>query len=147
MEYVNSGRSAAVIREDIYNIQWWEECSMKTTKLVIGIISIVLTLVILFQSCAATFGDALEANGGTSGGSGMLVAILMLAAGIVAIAGRSSKGGTIAAMILYALAGIIGVTSSGIFKDLIIWGVLNLIFAVIFLISVITFKKDGGAGA
>ena len=32
---------------------------MKTSKLVIGIISIVLSLVILFQSCAANVGSAL----------------------------------------------------------------------------------------
>ena len=31
---------------------------MKTAKLVIGVLSIVLTMVVLFQSCAATVGDA-----------------------------------------------------------------------------------------
>lgn len=51
---------------------------MKTAKLVIGILSIVLTMVVLFQSCAATVGDALANEGGTSGGAGMGVALLML---------------------------------------------------------------------
>lgn len=51
---------------------------MKTAKLVIGILSIVLTMVVLFQSCAATVGDALANEGGTSGGVGMAVALLML---------------------------------------------------------------------
>jgi hypothetical protein len=69
---------------------------MKVAKLVIGIISIVLTLVIFFQSCAASIGDALMEEGGTSGASGILVAILMLVAGIVAIAARNSRGGSIA---------------------------------------------------
>jgi hypothetical protein len=115
---------------------------MKTAKLIIGIVSIVLTSVILFQSCAASIGDALIDEGGTSGSAGMFVAILMLIAGIVAIAARSSKGGGIVCLILYALAGIIGVTSKGIFTDLVIWGVLCLIFAVVFLIATITHKKQ-----
>jgi hypothetical protein len=36
---------------------------MKTAKLVIGIISIVLTFVVMFQSCAASIGDALANEG------------------------------------------------------------------------------------
>lgn len=68
---------------------------MKTAKLVIGILSIVLTMVVLFQSCAATVGDALANEGGTSGGVGMAVALLMLVAGIVAIAARNSRGGSL----------------------------------------------------
>ena len=115
---------------------------MKTAKLIIGIISIVLTFVVLFQSCAASIGDALIDEGGTSGGAGMFVAILMLISGIVAIAARNSKGGGIVCLILYALAGIIGVTSKGIYADLVIWGVLCLIFAVVFLIATITYKKQ-----
>lgn len=110
---------------------------MKTAKLVIGIISVILTIIILFQSCAASFGDALANQGGTSGGAGMIVAILMLAAGIVAIAARSSRGGSITCLILYALAGVIGITSSGIYTDLIVWSVVCFAFAVLFLISAI----------
>lgn len=115
---------------------------MKTTKLVIGITSMVLTCVVLFQSCAASLGDALSNEGGTSGGAGMMVAILMLIAGIVAVATRNSKGGGIVSMVLYALAGLIGLTSHGIYADLMIWGVLCLIFAVFFLIATITFRKE-----
>ena len=68
---------------------------MKTVKLIIGIVSIVLTFLIIFQSCAAGLGDAIADNGGTS----------------------------------------------GVFKDLIFWGVLDFIFAVVFVISVIICKK------
>lgn len=115
---------------------------MKTAKLVIGIISIVLSLVVMFQSCAASIGDALLDEGGTSGGAGVFVAILMLIAGIVAIAARKSKGGGIFCLIFYAIAGIIGIVAQGIFADLIIWGILCLIFAVVFLIATITTKKQ-----
>lgn len=114
---------------------------MKTAKLTIGIVSIVLALIVLFQSCAAGIGSVLSENtGDTSGGMGMFVALLLIIGGIVGIVARASKGGTIAATIIYALAGIIGVATTGIFKDLLVWGVLALIFAVIFAISI--FKQD-----
>lgn len=114
---------------------------MKTAKLIIGIVSIVLTFLILFQSCAVSIGEALENEGGGTGGAGIFVAILMLIAGIVAIAARNSKGGGIFCLVLYGLAGIIGITSKGIFKDLAIWGGLCLIFAVFFLVSTIMHDK------
>ena len=63
---------------------------MKTAKLVIGIINIVLTMVVLFQSCAATVGDALANEGGTSGGVGMREEVLMLVAGNDGIASGHS---------------------------------------------------------
>lgn len=115
---------------------------MKVAKLVIGIISIVLTLLILLQSCAASIGDALMDGGGTSGATGILVAILMLVAGIVAIAARNSRGGSIACTIIYALAGILGVASQGIYADLKIWGAVCLVFAVFFLVDVIISRKQ-----
>ncbi|MEA4919785.1 MAG: hypothetical protein VB078_02500 [Clostridiaceae bacterium] len=115
---------------------------MKTAKLIIGIISIVLTFLIMFQSCAASIGDALADEEGNSGINGTIVAFLMLIAGIVAIAARKSKGGGIFCLILYALAGIIGITSKGIYGDLMIWGGLNLIFAAIFLIGTLTYRKE-----
>ena len=104
--------------------------------------SIVLTFLVLFQSCAAGLGDAMMDEGGTSGFSGLFVAILMLIGGIVAIAARNSRGGGIFCTILYGLAGLLGLTAQGIFEDLVIWGGLCLIFAVIFLISVIRWEKN-----
>jgi hypothetical protein len=114
---------------------------MKTAKLTIGIISIVLSLIVLFQSCAAGIGSAMLNNtNDLSGGIGVFTAILLIVAGIIGIAARASKGGTIAATIMYAVAGIMGITSNGIFKDLVIWGVLSLVFAIVFAISI--FKQD-----
>ena len=63
---------------------------MKTWKLVSGILSTVLFLVVAFQSCAAGVVDAIEGQGGTSGGAGILVGILMLSGGIVSIATSKS---------------------------------------------------------
>lgn len=113
---------------------------LKTAKLIIGIVSIVLAFLVLFQSCAAGIGDAMRNEGGTSGVSGLLVSIFMLVAGIVAIATRRSRGGAIFCVVIYGLAGVLGLSATGIFQDLIVWGVLCLIFAVLFLISAIGMK-------
>ena len=100
---------------------------MKTAKLIIGIVSLVLTVVVLFQSCAATVGDALSSEGSSgAGGAGVFVAIMMLIAGIVLLAARKSRGGSIFALILYLVAGITGLAAHGIYTDLIIWGGLCL---------------------
>ncbi|CAB1243590.1 conserved membrane protein of unknown function [Ruminococcaceae bacterium BL-6] len=113
---------------------------MKTAKLTIGIVSIVLALIVLFQSCAAGIGSAMANSSDTSGSMGVFVAVLLIVAGIVGIAARTSKGGTIAATIIYAIAGIVGVSANGMFKDLMVWGVIAFIFAAVFLISI--FKQD-----
>ena len=45
---------------------------MKTWKLVSGILSTVLFLVVMVQSCAAGVADAIAGQGGTGGGAGIL---------------------------------------------------------------------------
>ena len=71
---------------------------MKTWKLVSGILSIILFVVVTFQSCAAGISNTLQENGEVGGSAGVLVAIMLLAGGIVSIATRNkeSKGANIA---------------------------------------------------
>ena len=57
----------------------------KTGRLVVGIISIVLFVLVSFQSCAAGISNTLSANGATSGTSGFILAVFMLTAGLVGI--------------------------------------------------------------
>lgn len=109
---------------------------MKTVKLIIGIIAIVLSFVLFFQSTLVGLGDVLFAEEGeTSGGFGIAMSILMLIGGIVSVSTRKSKGGAIFCLINYALIGLIGVTCSKNFSDLAIWGSVSLIFALIYIIS------------
>lgn len=114
---------------------------MKTTKLVIGIVSIVLFLLISFQFCAAGIGNTLAENGEASGSAGFILALFMLIAGIVGIAGRKSKGASITAGIFYAAGGITGICNVGSFADLMIWSILSFIFAAVFIIGGILHKK------
>ena len=67
---------------------------MKTGKLVIGILSIVLFLLVALQSCAAGLGNTLADNGEVSGSAGFLLALGLLVAGIINICTRKGgKGG------------------------------------------------------
>lgn len=46
---------------------------MKTTKLILGILSGVFFVVIALQSCVTSVGDALADNGGTGGIGGIII--------------------------------------------------------------------------
>lgn len=119
---------------------------MKTWKLVAGILSIVLFVVVTFQSCAVGTANALTDSSDTSGTSGIFVAILMLSGGIVSIATRKAqgKGGNIALIILFGLAALIGYASNGIFEDLVVWASWCLVNAVLALVSMIKKEKQTG---
>lgn len=104
---------------------------MSTWKLVSGILSCVATIMVLFQSCAAGLVGAVEKTSSSGGSAGFMVAILMLTGGITSIATRNSekKGGDTALILIFGLAALIGTTMSGIYTDLIFWGVWCLINA------------------
>lgn len=113
---------------------------MKTSRTVIGIISIILFVLITFQSCAAGLGNALAENGESSGSAGLFLALCMLIAGIVGVATRKSKGGAITSGCFYAIGGLIGIANVGSYGDLKIWSVLSFIFAAVFIITAIKQK-------
>ncbi len=117
---------------------------MKTWKLVAGILSMILFVVIMVQSCAAGAVNALEENGGSSGSVGFICGILVLTGGIVSVATRKStgKGGNIALIILFGLAAIIGFAGHGNYGDLVIWSVWAAINAVLAFVAILTSKKS-----
>ncbi len=115
---------------------------MKNWKLVSGIISIVLFAFVMFQSCAAGVSNSLEENGEVGGSAGFIVAVMLLAAGIVSIVTRKgSKGGNIALIILYGLGALCGFTMAGSYSDLNIWAGWCLICAVIAVVALVKMKK------
>ena len=115
--------------------------SMKTSRLVIGIISCFLFLLISLQSCAAGIGNTLEENGEASGSAGFILAVCMLVAGIVGICCRKLKTGTIVAGVFYAFGGLVGITNVGSYADLQIWSILSFIFAAVFIVTGIMQKQ------
>lgn len=118
---------------------------MKTWKLVSGILSIVLSMIVLLQSCAATVGDALSETGGSDGITGILVTAFMMAGGIVSICVRNGKkSGNIPVIVIFCLAGVIGISGSATFPDLAIWGGWCLICAVLAVIALFLSGKKAG---
>lgn len=104
---------------------------MKTSKLVVGIISIVLFALVGLQSCAAGMSNAMANNGEVSGSAGFLLAVSFLVAGIVAICTRNGgKGGYVSAG-FFIVFGLLGLILAGSYTDLNIWSVLSLIFGVL----------------
>jgi FtsH-binding integral membrane protein len=117
---------------------------MKVWKLVSGILSCILFALVTFQSCAAGIANTLEDNGEVSGSAGILVAVLMLAGGIVSIATRKSKknGGNIALIVLFGLAALMGFTNYGSYSDLAIWSGWCLINAVLAVVAILMNRKN-----
>ena len=120
---------------------------MKVWKLVSGILSMILFVIVVFQSCAAGLSNALEKNGEVSGSAGIIVAVFMLAGGIVSVATRKSqgKGGNIALIILFGIAALIGFTNYGSYSDLAIWSGWCLSNAALAVVTIITGKKKNNA--
>ena len=108
---------------------------MKTSKLFVGIISIVLSILVALQSCAAGLSNALESNGEVSGTAGVLLAISFLIAGIVAICTRNGGKGGYVSTGFYVLFGLIALMMAGSYADLTIWAVLSIVFGVICAIA------------
>ena len=99
-------------------------------------ISIVLFAFVMFQSCAAGISNSLAENGESGGSAGLIVAIILLAGGIVSIATRNgSKGGNIALIVLFALGALCGFTMAGSYADLNVWAAWCLICAVFAAVS------------
>ena len=109
---------------------------MKTWKLVSGIISMVISLVVTFQSCAVGVLEAMGAEGSDSA-SGIIVAILLIAGGVVSVAMRKGgKGGDIAIISIYGIAAVIGFTAE-IYTDLIVWAAWCCICVLLAVVSLV----------
>ena len=118
---------------------------MTTWKLVSGILSIVLSIFVMFQSSAAGLLNALDGSKESSGTAGLFVAFLMIAGGIVSIAVRKkiSNGGNIALIVIFGLAALIGfVSAAGKFKDLYFWASWCLLLAVLAIICIIKNRNN-----
>lgn len=114
---------------------------LATWKLVSGILSMVLFILVSFQSCAAGLGNAIADNGEVSGSAGIIVAIMLLTGGIVSVATRKSgKGGDVALIVLYGIGAFIGFILAGNYSDLRIWAFWCLVCVVLAIVSM-TKKK------
>lgn len=106
---------------------------MKTTKLVVGILQIVLSLVILQQSGAVGVGNAIDKSKDVGGSAGFVVAILFIASGIIYIATRKSEklGGDIAGLVLMIISWLFAINHAHVYS---IWGWVSFVIGVGFFV-------------
>lgn len=116
---------------------------MKKWKLISGILSIVFFVIISLQSCTVGIGNSLSQNGEVSGTTGIIVALLILPGGIISIITRkaSNSSSTVAMIILYGLAALLGFTMAENYKDLNIWAFWCLLCTALSLIELIKEKQ------
>lgn len=110
-------------------------------KTVIGIISIVLSLLVGFQSCAVSLGNSMVESSDTSGFSGILLTMAMMIAGFLILLSKDKKGIIITSIVFYVVGGLIGFTSKGDFGDLAIWSNASFIFAGLTIFYLIRINK------
>lgn len=112
-------------------------------RLVIGILLMVLSMVVLFQSCAAGIVNTMEESSDMGGSAGFVLAILMIASGIVAVCTRNAKSkvGPVIAAVLLVIGALVGLCNAAVYQDLIIWSIVSLAFAAVFVICAIKTKK------
>lgn len=118
---------------------------MKIWRIVSGIISIVVFIIIIFQSCATSIVNVLDDNtSDTSAGAGIWVAFVLLTAGIVStsLSKNTSRGADIALMLIFGLAALIGFTNLGTFGDLEVWSWWSAICAFVSFLTMWIPKKD-----
>lgn len=104
----------------------------RTARIVIGILSAVLFIIVMFQSCTANVVNTFEQNtADASAGGGVIVAFALLIAGITSAVGRDNAKATMVAGIIYAVSALIGFISHGTFGDLVVWSVVALVFGAL----------------
>ncbi|WP_048703585.1 hypothetical protein [Companilactobacillus ginsenosidimutans] len=109
---------------------------MKATKITVGILMILISILILIQSMAAGFVNSVENNGHTSGSAGVIMSFAYLLCGILYLATQKMKsiGGDIATAAILILFGLISLASADKnFGDLTIWIWLGFIIGTGFL--------------
>ena len=104
----------------------------RLARTIIGILSLVAFIFVMFQSCAANVVNAMEANTtDASAGGGTLLAFILLIAGITTALGRDNAKATLVAAIMYGVGAIIGFASLGTYGDLVFWSIIAVLFGAL----------------
>ncbi|MCQ2561691.1 MAG: hypothetical protein MJ186_06555 [Clostridia bacterium] len=116
---------------------------MKTCKLFLGVLTIVASVLVLFQSCAAGMVNTLGDTGEVSGTAGVLVAVIMITGGIFELATRKSpsKGTAMVLFLMFLFGALMGFANAGRFADLQVWSGFCLIQALVNLADYIKKRK------
>ena len=106
---------------------------MKSFKLFCGIVGVALASYFAYLALSASITEKLNMGTGSVFSFGLLTAVLMLCAGIVAIACRAGRRGTMAAGWLFLAAFVVGVVFHKQTGWMLTAGFLSLALAALFL--------------
>ena len=117
---------------------------MKNWKLTSGIVSIVLAVFVFFQSSMAGLYNALAVNGESSGTTGFIMAIGLLAGGICSIVFRKADGDTTrdsVLAILFGIPGVLAMFTAGSYGDLYIWATWGIVCAGVAIADIMAHRN------
>lgn len=97
-------------------------------KKFIGILSVLLSGLVIFEGITSGSGNVLSNSRGVITTGGIILVISMLVAGILTLTSQNSRRILIIAIALFISSGITGLANISMYVDLQIWSILNLIF-------------------
>ncbi len=116
--------------------------NMSVWRLVSGIITLVLAMFVLFQSCAAGLFEIVILNKSIGTIIRPVMIIILIAVGIVSIAARDYRGCNIALIPLCAIGSSIGFIFHKDTFGFIIWAAWFLLLMVAAILSLVLWKKE-----
>ena len=108
---------------------------MKIWKLVAGILSIIFSVIVFFQSMLVGTANTLSSNGEVGGSAGLFVSIV--------VRNSEKTTGNIALGILFGLGAFLGFSMAGSYSDLNIWAGWCLINMGLAIVSFVKLRKRG----
>ena len=122
---------------------------MKVVKIIIGILSILISAVTALQTYALSVitsvaEDLLHSLGMTTGTVTMAI---FLIGGLVGIILCDNKIGSIVAGVIYLAGAVIGFFKMGEYSDMLVWAIASAVFCVVFVLDVIFVKEKTNVAA
>lgn len=104
-------------------------------KKIIGVLSVLLSAIVIFESITSGSGNVLSNNRGGIRTGAIILVICMLVAGILTLKSKDNRRILIIAIALFISSGITGLANISIYVDLQIWSILNIIFGGVLMLE------------
>ena len=117
---------------------------MKVTKIIFGSLCLCLSMLSIFQSCAAGLYNTLASTGRFDGFIGLIVTFCMIVGGMVLLFTRTNHSGTVPATVIFLFASYLGQSNKSFFGDLGFYGVVMSFFALTLSIFAVKEHNDDG---
>ena len=121
----------------------------KIPRLILGIVSILLSLLIAVESGAAGLINVLSGNEELSGTAGFILAICFFVAGIITIClkGQKFKAAFLTPAGFYIIGAFLAAANVGTYTDLVIWAILSGVFGSLLLLFMFLASETNKAAA